>query len=551
MNGSRIATHTEQLKRWFIVKIIDIYPPADAAVTTAPPSGGTTAPPSSSTVSATGYAFDEWWVAPTGKFQKKDSGRFGRKLNPGYPLPGFSFKVGDFALACSSDGGGGQVFELMGVGAAGAGTDTTTTTGPPAPCSGLCKFQYFPGGWVMAAGGDTCAPGCGCFYPDFCPTAGCAASIITYTNCFSGIASPQGQPPYCPGPGPTTTTTAMPGCTAGNCTWKTVPIVGWVKIDDPCHPSCPCAKPPGNGAGNCSTATTPCKVPVIPPCQGNCDWIYTESQYGWVNLTNNCSGGTGLCTCAAPTHTPACGTMATTPCVGEPGGGGGGGTTAPPGVCVGRCYFCWNGTAWTYSSSTCVGCFCPFPDRPGLATGEIVATACTTPTTTTTTTTTSTTTTTTTMPHLPTQCWCYTVTNLDPRCPPPAITKYCVNFDTANWGGNCDLFMPCNPLTGDWCWKAVKTSGPFLCSDCPANCPGSPGGPTAPPGTTPPPGTTTPRPTTTPPPGTTPPPPGWYCWSCTGPNLIGCSPTNPATGGQICTPLSGPYSSSGDCNSFC
>jgi len=271
--------------------------------------------------------------------------------------------------------------------------------------------------------------GCGCAYPDFCPS--CTGTQTTTTACFPDLVS-YGTPPQC-----NTTTTTLPptGCT-GNCEWKAYPVYGWVRTYNPCLPSCPCSTPTGTPTICDPTATTtPCvSPPPPPPCTGTCTWKWGNVDTGWVLQSSTCSGGTSGCNCARPTYAGGtCDETAYTSCTGADTG-----TTPPPGVCTGRCYWCWSGTAWTFDNTTCVGCVCPTPSYSGTTVGEVGMTTCFSPTTTTSTTTTTTTTTTSTT-TLPPYCCIYLTgdrTGMGPSalCSPGTFCTLTNNYPL---GGSC------------------------------------------------------------------------------------------------------------------
>lgn len=363
---------------------------------------------------------------------------------------------------------------------------------------------------------------CGCYYPDFCPT--CSGTQTTTTDCFANVTS-YGNHPQC-----NTTTTAAPGpggCNGGNCEWKSYPVSGWVKIYDPCGTICPCATPGGGlGPQDCSPGgptLTPCaSPPPPPPCTGNCLWVWGDASTGWILKTNSCTGGGFLgCNCSPPTIAgTVCGTEQFTPCVGNSTTNTS--TTAPPLTCVGRCYWCWSGSAWTFDRTDCIGCLCSMPQYDGTDVGEVGMTACESiiTTTTTTTSTTSTTSTTTTTTHGGPCCYVLTACTLWPSND-PAVVCACSEIGTqACFYPNSPNSCPASFVS--WCQVGVETmtwTRTAVYSNwaaCEAGC------------------ATGPAPTTTTTTTTTTAAPGAFNWCCNFPPLATCG-TLACTGSTLGT----------------
>ncbi len=398
-------------------------------------------------------------------------------------------------------------------------TTTTSTSTTPPPCPGGCTWTYSAVTKIWTLISDTCGTtaGCGCYYPDFCPS--CSGVQTTTTACIRGATS-YGNQPQC-----NTTTTTLPptGCT-GTCTFKSYPTIGWVKTFNPCLPSCPCPTPTGPGPGDCgsSPVTTNCvSPPPPPPCGGSCGWIWGEDPVGWIQTSNTCAGGY-YCACSPPAYDGGvCNELATTPCMGDPTP-----TTPPPGVCSGRCYWCWSGSAWTFDRTECVGCVCPLPGYDGTVIGEVGVTYCFLPTTTTTTTTTtSTTTSTTTLP--PSYCCLYfTGTGTGGTC---STGTFCTPTAGYPLGGSCSGSGSISMGGGRFC-DYIVASGPYVgVLACNAVCSYS--------GTT---TSTTTTSTTTAPPGTV------YLYPCGGGLALTCCDSVPMDCGTS-TPTAGPYATCGEC----
>lgn len=260
-------------------------------------------------------------------------------------------------------------------------TSTTTTTTSP-PCTGECTWVFDVDTEAFSLVKSSCSTGCDCYYPNFCPPAGCEVVI---TDCVTGAPSDHGTPPNCAGT--TTTTTTAPGC-VGSCSWKYYPVIGWVLTSpSPCDSTCPCATPTG-AFDYCDETTTPCVGTTHPPCGGSCTYRYGDADSGWILESRNCTSSDD-CSCVPPSVPGSvCNQATVVPCNGtyrDPGPP----PPPPPGVCTGVCYYCWSGSEWIFSETNCVGCLCGQPPYAGTNAGEVGIVPCLTGTTTTTTTTTT------------------------------------------------------------------------------------------------------------------------------------------------------------------
>lgn len=261
-------------------------------------------------------------------------------------------------------------------------TTSSTTSTTAAPCTGDCTWVFDVDARTFTLIKSSCSTGCDCYYPNFCPPAGCE---VVVTDCVAGGPADHGTPPNCTGT--TTSTTTAPGC-LGTCAWKYYPVLGWVLMSpSPCDSTCPCPTPTGP-ADYCSETTTPCVGTTQPPCAGNCTYRYGDADSGWILESFNCTVG-GSCGCVQPSVAGSvCNQVAVVPCDG-PNRDPGPPPPPPPGVCTGVCYFCWSGSEWVFSETNCVGCPCPQPPYAGTNAGEVGITPCQLGTTTSTSTTTT------------------------------------------------------------------------------------------------------------------------------------------------------------------
>ena len=294
-------------------------------------------------------------------------------------------------------------------------TTTSTTTG--AGCTG-CEWAWWKGAWLLRkhnCGGSELVPCYGCSQP---ASSGSDDCDVQATPCHP---PPPPPPVYC----------------YGRCLWYWMPdqnnVFDWVEvIVSPCAwqgvDECLCVPPtsPGSecgqpfksgcyvpGATSTSTTLPPYTTTLPPGCTGYCQWVWSESEDGWLFTCSNCpagcvcdgqpyydgtADGEGAVTqCHPPTSTTSTSTTST--------------TTRRP--CDGLCYWWCNNGVWQGLYDTCDGsdpnCQCWGGDTPQNQVcnpgDDFIGTESCKITTTTTTSTTSTTSTSTTT--APTEWYCY------------------------------------------------------------------------------------------------------------------------------------------------
>lgn len=306
----------------------------------------------------------------------------------------------------------------------------TTTTTTNAPCTGTAQWTFNTSSKQWELTSNTCSGGCNPEPPQFCPEAEAECSEIE-TLCTSlVVVGVNCNPCAVTSTTTSTTSTVNPSCT-NCCSFRFVPGIGWIQIENNCIAPCICnVVLPTDG--------TPCQVisggglgvdppPIQPGCSGNCTWVDGGEGIGWV-LSNTTCIGIG-CTCQQPSIVGVCGQVSHTECGVIASGSttttttlAPGSTTTstcsptttttlPPGTCTGSCVWKRNedNDGWDLVSAVnCVGCSCLEPEEPiveevgpGTTTTtttthnpcKYVTTPCGTFTTTTTSTTTTTTTT--------------------------------------------------------------------------------------------------------------------------------------------------------------
>ncbi|QEG26493.1 hypothetical protein GobsT_12330 [Gemmata obscuriglobus] len=424
----------------------------------------------------------------------------------------------------------GQMWYEFAVTAGATSSTTTTTTTTAGPCAGACQWTYSAASKAWTRTTSTCAAGCHCLAPTWCPAADACAT----TAC--GRLAADAPAPSCTGatttPGACGTTT--PGACAAGCVWYCHPVRGWVQRSNGCSGACPCPRPAGPcTVSECATeATTPCQVPPY-YCTGSCRWMWVSAELGWEWVTGSCSSyGVSGCACDRPAAPGSrCGQEVSTPCYSPQGNNPCQTVTTagPPTACGGDCLWgSTDGASWNQIVRPCVGagCVCDRPLYAPAGTCSQAAGACVQGVPTTTTAAPPTTTT-----AGPLQWWCYDCTE---------------NPSYGFWGCAATPTMPAG---------CVQKSGPYLgdSAACVAACQ-PPTTTTAGPTTTPapattstttttagPPPVTTTAPTTTPAPTTTTAGPvvDYFCCQCPlGVNTCSFDPINQCAGCTVTGPMS-------------
>lgn len=272
-------------------------------------------------------------------------------------------------------------------------TTTTSTTAPP--CTGYCTWTYDSVTTEYTLVGRGCTGACDCYYPTICLPNGCTN---VKTACVAGAPSDHGNPPNCTG------TTSAPTSCGPPCQWTYYPILGWVLVNpEICVSPCTCPSPSGIEV-DCEDQYTNC-TNRTGPGGGGCSGCYGWCGYRQVSdgaepweVYGSCGGSSDVNECYCPDAPSGpvrewsldeCGRVVVfTGCsIDCDGTGGGTPGLPPPGVCLGLCYYCWDGTQWNFARNECVGCTCAQPGYDGENAGEVGLVPCQTGTSTSSTTT--------------------------------------------------------------------------------------------------------------------------------------------------------------------